>query len=60
MTFLRAEQLPPVFSTEGIPATFLIAPDGRIAAAEVGSAQWDTPEVVRFLEKLAAGPKPAG
>jgi thiol-disulfide isomerase/thioredoxin len=60
MTFLRAEDLPPVFRTEGIPATFLIAPDGHIAAAEVGSAQWDAPEVVHFLEKLAAAPKPAG
>ena len=60
MTFLRAEQLPAVFRTEGIPATFLIAPDGRIAATEVGSSQWDSPEVVSFLEKLAASPKPAG
>jgi thiol-disulfide isomerase/thioredoxin len=59
MTFLRAEQLPGVFRTDGIPATFLIAPDGRIAAAEVGSAQWDAPEVVHFLEKLAAAPQPA-
>jgi len=56
MTFLRAEKLPSVFLTEGIPATFVIAPDGRIAAAEVGSAQWDTPEVVRFLEKIAGAP----
>ncbi len=59
MTFLRAEQLPAVFRTEGIPATFLIAPDGRIAAAVEGSAQWDTPEVVRSLEKLATAPPPA-
>jgi thiol-disulfide isomerase/thioredoxin len=59
MTFLRAEQLPAVFHTEGIPATFLIAPDGRIAAAVVGAAQWDAPEVVGFLEKLAASTQPA-
>jgi thiol-disulfide isomerase/thioredoxin len=59
MTFLRAEKLPPVFLTEGIPATFLIAPDGRIAAAEVGAAEWDQPDVVGFLEKIAASPSPA-
>ena len=56
MTFLRAESLPQVFMTEGIPSTFIIAPDGRIAATEIGSADWDDPHVKTFLEKLAAGP----
>ncbi len=56
MSFLWAEKLPAVFLTEGIPATFIIAPDGRIAAREVGSARWDTPEVVALLTKLAAEP----
>ena len=56
MTFLRARDgnIPAVFRTNGIPATFLIAPDGRIAATEVGSADWHAPDVVAFLEKLAA------
>jgi thiol-disulfide isomerase/thioredoxin len=53
MTVLRATELPDVFLTEGIPATFLIAPDGRIAASEVGAARWDDPSVVEFLERLA-------
>ena len=53
MTFLRAENLPAVFATDGIPATFVIAPDGRIAAAQVGSQQWDDPKIVAFLEKVA-------
>ncbi len=57
MTILRATSLPPEFATDGIPATFLIAPDGRIAAAQVGSAKWDDPSVAAFLEKLAS-PKP--
>ena len=57
MTILRATSIPPAFQTEAIPATYLIAPDGRIATAEVGAAQWDDPSVVDFLEKLA---KPAG
>ena len=53
MTVLRATETPPVFTTEGIPSTFLIAPDGRIASAEVGSQDWDRPDVVSLLEKLA-------
>jgi thiol-disulfide isomerase/thioredoxin len=52
MTVLRATDLPPVFATDGIPATFLIAPDGRIASAQVGSADWDDPSVVALLESL--------
>jgi thiol-disulfide isomerase/thioredoxin len=54
MTFLRAESLPQVFLTDGIPATFLIAPDGKIAANEIGAADWDEPRVVTLLEKLAS------
>jgi thiol-disulfide isomerase/thioredoxin len=53
MTFLRATDMPPVFMTNGIPATFLIAPNGRVAAVEVGSAAWNDPSVVEFLEKLS-------
>lgn len=53
MTVLRATDLPQEFMTDGIPATFLIAPDGRVVTAEVGAAQWDDPSVVDFLEALA-------
>lgn len=56
MTFLRAEMLPTVFQSEGIPTTFLIGADGRIAACEVGAVDWHEPRVVSFLEKLAAPP----
>jgi thiol-disulfide isomerase/thioredoxin len=54
MTILHARSLPPVFRTDGIPATFFIAPDGRIVAAQVGSSDWDDPQVVQLLEKTAA------
>jgi thiol-disulfide isomerase/thioredoxin len=53
MTFLRAEGLPPVFLTDGIPSTFVIAPDGTIAATEIGPAEWDEPRVATFLEKVS-------
>ncbi len=45
---------PPTFRTDGIPATFIIAPDGRIVRASVGSEEWDRPDIVRILEELAA------
>ncbi len=56
MTVLHASVRPPVFQTEGIPATFIISPAGQIVAAEVGSSDWDQPDVVAFLEKTAAMP----
>jgi thiol-disulfide isomerase/thioredoxin len=56
MTIVRANSTPPVFSSEGIPATFLISPDGRIEATKVGAADWNEPGVVTFLEKLASSP----
>jgi thiol-disulfide isomerase/thioredoxin len=57
MTVLRATSLPPAFQTEGIPATFLISADGRLAASEVGAVKWDNPAAVAFLIDLA---KPSG
>jgi thiol-disulfide isomerase/thioredoxin len=56
MIFLRAGagRVPSVFYSDGIPATFVIAPDGRIAAVEIGAVDWHEPRVVAFLEKLAA------
>ncbi len=54
MTFLRATGLPSAFLSDGIPATFVIAPDGRIAATELGPARWDDPAVIEFLKQLAA------
>ena len=52
MTMLLARgPAPSIFETEGIPATFLIAPDGRITRSEIGGMEWDTPDVVKLLEK---------
>jgi len=61
MTFLHtdATDVPPVFTAEGggIPATYLIARDGRVVASAVGSANWNDPTVVDILERLAS-PEP--
>ncbi len=43
---------PKIFETKSIPATFVIAPDGRIVRAEVGGNEWDQPGVVTMLEEL--------
>jgi thiol-disulfide isomerase/thioredoxin len=55
MTFLRVQdgKIPPVFRSDAIPITFLIAADGRIAASELGSTDWHEAEVVDLLQKLA-------
>jgi thiol-disulfide isomerase/thioredoxin len=58
MTILRASKIPSVFYSEGIPATCLIAPDGRIAAFQVGAADWSESRVVELLEKLSAQAPP--
>ncbi|MDR3636317.1 MAG: TlpA disulfide reductase family protein [Isosphaeraceae bacterium] len=52
MTVLRATDAPKVFATDGIPATFIIAPNGTIASADVGSRDWDSPETVSLLRRL--------
>jgi thiol-disulfide isomerase/thioredoxin len=52
-TVLRADGMPEVFASDAIPATFVVAPDGKVVASEIGSARWDDSTVVDFLEKLA-------
>lgn len=44
--------IPSAYATEGIPATFVIAPDGRIGIAEIGSAKWDDPAVIDRIASL--------
>ena len=43
---------PEQFQTEGIPATFIIGPDGRLVFSHVGAAKWDDPAVVEMLREL--------
>lgn len=43
---------PRVFETEGIPATFILSPDGQIVFKHVGAAKWDDEKVVNFLNAL--------
>jgi thiol-disulfide isomerase/thioredoxin len=43
---------PAAFQTTGIPATFILSPDGRILLKHIGAAQWDHPDAVTFLRGL--------
>jgi cytochrome c biogenesis protein CcmG, thiol:disulfide interchange protein DsbE len=40
-----------VFSTVGVPSTFLIDPDGRVVWKHVGPVQADDPELRRLIER---------
>lgn len=44
-----------VLRVVGFPETFVVAPDGRLAARVVGERVWDAPEMIRALEGLARG-----
>lgn len=52
MKFVRADNVPRPFASNGIPATFIIAPNGSIAFSDVGARNWDDPETVRLLKQL--------
>jgi thiol-disulfide isomerase/thioredoxin len=43
---------PGVFKTRGIPATFILSPDGKIAFKHVGSAKWDDERSIDFMRGL--------
>jgi thiol-disulfide isomerase/thioredoxin len=43
---------PNVFKTRGIPATFILSPEGKIAFKHIGSAKWDDDQCVGFIKGL--------
>lgn len=45
---------PTLFASDGIPTTFIVAPNGHVVVRHVGMARWDAPEVVTFLRSLAS------
>jgi len=45
--------LPAVFDSDYIPATYVVSPDGKVVYQHTGAAQWDHPRVVSFLRALA-------
>lgn len=51
--YLHSGNLPALFRTQGVPATFIIDKTGAIARREVGARDWSTDEIKQFLRKLA-------
>lgn len=43
---------PAAFRSRGIPATFILSPDGKIAFKHVGSAKWDDEKSIAFIKSL--------
>ena len=51
--YMPASPLPDEFYTQSIPTTFIISPEGKIVHKQVGMAEYDTPEVLKFLQDMA-------
>jgi thiol-disulfide isomerase/thioredoxin len=49
---MRDEDIPESMRLNQYPATFLYAKDGSLAAYHVGAADWSSPEVAEFIQKL--------
>jgi thiol-disulfide isomerase/thioredoxin len=49
-------RVPDMFQSDAIPSTYLIGPDGRISAHEIGGQDWNNPQVIKQLESLAKTP----
>lgn len=38
------------WGVQGLPTTFLVNPEGRLVYKAVGEREWDSPEMVQFLQ----------
>lgn len=50
------DKLPPEFTPRGLPTTFFMAPDGRVAFTHSGFTAWDGEKTRQFLRDLAPAP----
>lgn len=53
--YRAVNDIPKALHTDGIPATFILDPTGKVMFSHVGAAQWDDQMVVSFLESLVNG-----
>jgi thiol-disulfide isomerase/thioredoxin len=51
--YLPASPFPQEFQSPALPTTFIISPEGRIVAKQEGMAEYDTKEVLNFLQSMA-------
>lgn len=50
--YMPAGQFPQEFYSNAIPTTFIISPEGKIVAKQEGMAEYNTPEVIDFLQGM--------
>jgi thiol-disulfide isomerase/thioredoxin len=50
--YVSRQELPPVFESNGIPATFFINRQGQIVHKRIGSADWNDASCQAFLRSL--------
>lgn len=50
--YMPASQFPQEFYSTAIPTTFIISPAGKIVAKQEGMADYNTPEVIEFLQNM--------
>jgi len=50
--YLHSGNVPGLFRTQGVPATFIIDKTGAVVRREVGARDWSTEEIKQFLKKL--------
>lgn len=48
-----SENLPSVFTSDAIPATFIISPNGKVVFDHLGAANWDNEAVIKFLKTVS-------
>ena len=41
-----------LYGTTGQPETFIIDPSGKLRRKFIGAQQWDSPEIIQYLQKL--------
>lgn len=46
------KQVPPIFQTRGIPATFVLDEKRRVVFSHVGSALWDAEAAIEYFDSL--------
>lgn len=51
--FISPEDFPSLLSVDSYPTTFILARDGHIVLRQEGEMDWNTPDVIEFLEQLS-------
>lgn len=51
-------EIPPPFTTEHTPATYIVNQTGEVLVQRTGGAKWDDPSVLQYLERISLGSVP--